>query len=373
MPLTPADLAHLTNQLLWAALALGAIFGALAQRSHFCTMGAIADVVNLGDTTRLRMWVMAIAVAVIGFNAMVAAGWVDAGKSIYGGPRVLWASGLIGGAMFGFGMVLASGCGNRNLVRLGGGNLKSLVVLLVLGLSAWATLRGVTGVVRVATVDQWALVLPVSQDLPSLLARASGGSVPQLALGLGLVLGGGLLAWSLASAEARKPGVLLGGLGSGAVVLAAWWVSGVMGYLPEHPETLEPTFLATASQRMEAISFVGPVAAGMEWLVFFSDTSRHLSLGVAAVIGVVAGACVVAVARGEFRLESFRDPADMARHLVGAVLMGVGGVTALGCTVGQGISGVSTLGLTSFIALAGIVLGCLAGLRFLMWQLERSA
>ncbi|MEY2688713.1 MAG: hypothetical protein RL375_2911 [Pseudomonadota bacterium] len=373
MTLTSADIAHLTSQLLWAVLALGAVFGALAQRSHFCTMGAIADVVNLGDTTRLRMWAMAIAVAVIGFNLMVGLGWVDAGKSIYGGPRVLWASGLVGGLMFGFGMVLASGCGNRNLVRLGGGNLKSLVVVLVLGLSAWATLRGITGVWRTATVDQWALVLPVSQDLPSLLARASGGSVRTMALGLGLLLGGGLLAWSLASAEARRPGPLIGGLGSGAVVLAAWWLSGVAGYLPEHPETLEPTFLATASQRMEAISFVGPVAQGMELLVFYSDTSRHLSLGIVAVIGVVAGACVASIASREFRLESFRDPADMARHLVGAVLMGVGGVTALGCTVGQGISGVSTLGLTSVIALAGIVLGCVAGLRFLVWQLERSA
>jgi uncharacterized membrane protein YedE/YeeE len=111
----------------------------------------------------------------------------------------------------------------------------------------------------------------------------------------------------------------------------------------------------------------------MEWLVFFSDQSRHLSLGIAAMTGVVAGACVAALASREFRLESFRDAGDMGRHLVGAAFMGVGGVTALGCTVGQGISGVSTLGLTSFIALAGIVLGALAGLRFLNWQLERSA
>jgi uncharacterized membrane protein YedE/YeeE len=371
--MTPVDVSHLTAQLLWAVFALGGVLGAIGQRTRFCTMGAVADGVNLGDWTRLRMWVMAIAVATLGFNAMVAAGWVEAGKSIYGGPRVLWASGLVGGLLFGIGMVLASGCGNRNLVRLGGGNLKSLVVLLVLGLSAWATLRGVTGVLRVATVDQLAWVLPVSQDLPSLIGHASGLARPTLALLLGGLIGAVLLAWALADAQARQPGPLLGGLGTGAVVLGVWWLSGVVGYLPEHPETLEPTFLASASQRMEALSFVGPVAQGMEWLVFFSDQSRHLSLGIAAMAGVVVGACVAALASREFRLESFRDAGDMGRHLVGAAFMGVGGVTALGCTVGQGISGVSTLGLTSFIALAGIVLGALAGLRFLNWQLERSA
>jgi uncharacterized membrane protein YedE/YeeE len=371
--MTPADVSHLTAQLLWAVFALGVLLGAIGQRSRFCTMGAIADGVNMGDWTRLRMWAMAIAVAMLGFNAMVAAGWVQAGLSLYGGNRVLWASGLVGGALFGVGMVLAAGCGSRNLVRLGSGSLKSLVVLLVLGLSAWATLRGVTGLLRTATVDQLAVTLPVAQDLPSLLARASGLPVRSLAAGLGLLLGGGLLAWSLAHADARQPGPLLGGLGTGTVVLGVWWLSGVYGYLPEHPETLEPTFLASASQRMEALSFVGPVAQALEWLVFFSDSSRHLSLGVAAAAGVVLGAFAAARANREFRLEAFRDTADMGRHLVGAVLMGVGGVTALGCTVGQGISGVSTLGLTSFITLIGLVLGARVGLRLLEWLLEREA
>ncbi|MEY4751492.1 MAG: hypothetical protein RIQ60_3706 [Pseudomonadota bacterium] len=367
------ELSRLTAQLLWAVFALGVLLGVVGQRSRFCTMGAVADVVNMGDWTRLRMWAMSIGLAVLGFNAMVAAGLVQAGQSIYGGNRVLWASAAVGGALFGVGMVLASGCGSRNLVRLGAGSLKSLVVLLVLGLSAWATLRGVTAVLRVATVDQLVVTLPVAQDLPSLLARASGLPVRSLAAGLGLLLGGGLLAWSLASAEARQAGPLLGGLGTGAAVLGVWWVSGVAGFLPEHPETLEPTYLASASQRMEALSFVGPVAQGLEWLVFYSDSSRHLSLGVAAIAGVVLGAYLTAKRQREFRFESFRDAADLSRHLIGAVLMGVGGVTALGCTVGQGISGVSTLGLTSLVALAGIVLGALAGLRLLGWLLDREA
>src|SRR5436190_17748725 len=146
------DLKSLSTLVLWATFGLAVLFGAIAQRTHFCTMGAIADIVNMGDWTRMRMWVMAIGVAMIGFNGMVALGWIDAGNSLYGGPRVMWLSALVGGAMFGFGMVLASGCGNKTLVRIGGGNLKSLVVFIVLGVSTFATLKGITAVARVTTV-----------------------------------------------------------------------------------------------------------------------------------------------------------------------------------------------------------------------------
>ena len=126
--LQEADVKALAMQVLWAVFGLSVLFGAIARRTHFCTMGALADIVTMGDWTRLRMWVLAMGVAMIGFNAMVALGWLDAAKSIYAGPRVLWLSALVGGAMFGFGMVLASGCGAKNLVRAGGGSLKALVV-----------------------------------------------------------------------------------------------------------------------------------------------------------------------------------------------------------------------------------------------------
>jgi uncharacterized membrane protein YedE/YeeE len=138
------DVAALATQVLWAAFALSFAFGAIAQRTQFCTMGAVADVVTMGDWSRMRMWVLAIGTAMLGFNAMVALGWVEAGDSLYAGPRLTWLSAAVGGLMFGFGMVLASGCGSRTLVRLGAGNLKSLVVFFVLGLAAFATLKGVT-------------------------------------------------------------------------------------------------------------------------------------------------------------------------------------------------------------------------------------
>ena len=120
-----SDLPGLINQVLWASFALAAVFGAIAQRTHFCTMGAVADIVNIGDWTRMRMWLMAIGVAMLGFNAMVGLGWVEARHSIYAAPRLIWLSNLLGGLLFGFGMVLDSGCGSKTLVRNGGGNLKS--------------------------------------------------------------------------------------------------------------------------------------------------------------------------------------------------------------------------------------------------------
>ena len=368
-----AQVELLTAQVLWAVFAWAFLLGALVRQTHFCTMGAVADIVNLGDWSRMRMWALAAGVAIAGFNGMVALGLVQAADTVYGGPRWLIGSALVGGLMFGFGMVLASGCGSKTLVRVGGGNLKSLVVLLVMGLTAWATLRGLTAVLRVHSVDLVAMELPVSQDLPSLLAHATGLSVKSLAALCAAVLGGGTVWWALARPEGRHPQVLLGGLGTGLLVLAMWWTTGRFGFVLEHPETLEPTFLATASRRMEAFTFVAPVAQAMEWLVFFSDSSRTLGVGVVSTAGVIVGAAASALVTRTFRWEGFQDVTDMGRHLVGAVLMGVGGVTAMGCTFGQGLSGLSTLGLTSLVAVPAILGGAVLGLRFLTWQLERQA
>ena len=367
-----SDLPGLTATVLWAAFALAVAFGAIAQRTHFCTMGAVADIVNLGDWTRMRMWVLAIAVAMIGFNAMVAAGWVQAANTVYAGPSLLWLSNIVGGLLFGIGMVLASGCGSKTLVRVGGGNLKSLVVLFVLAVAAYATMRGVFAVARVATLDAAVITLPTGQDLPSLLAHASGASRQSMALWVGGGLGLLLLGWVLWRPEGRAGEVLLAGVGIGAVIIGVWWVSGRLGFLAEHPVTLEESFLATNSRRMESLSFVAPVAYTMDWLILFSDTSRVLTLGIVSVLGVMLGSAGVALAGGSFRWEGFAGAEDTANHVVGALLMGAGGVTAVGCTVGQGLSGVSTLALGSFLALAGILAGGVLGVRYQVWRVERS-
>ena len=367
--MTEAALVVLQQQVLWAALVLGLAFGAIAQRTHFCTMGAVADVVNIGDWSRMRMWALAIGVAMLGFNAMVGLGWVKAANTVYAAPALLWLSQAVGGLMFGFGMVLASGCGSKTLVRIGGGNLKSMVVFGVLGLSAWATLKGITAVLRTATVDKVILPLPGGQDLPA-LAAGLGGTPGQRALLIGGLLGAALVAWALARREGRNGEVLLGGLGIGALVAALWWVSGVLGHVGEHPQTLEEAFLATNSQRMESFSFVAPLAYVLDGLVFFSDASKRQTQGMVLVVGVILGSAAEALPSRSFRSEGFRGVEDTANHLVGAVLMGVGGITAVGCTIGQGLSGLSTLSLGSFIASAAIVAGAVAALRWQVWRLE---
>ena len=369
--MTEAELPRLISQVLWAALACGVAFGAVAQRSHFCTMGAVADIVNMGDWTRMRMWLLAIAVAMIGFNALVFTGVLDAKHSVYTGAKLLWLSYLVGGLMFGFGMVLASGCGSKTLVRIGGGSLKSLVVFVVLAISAYATLRGVTAVARVATLDAVAIALPSGQDLPSLLAHATGRAKPMLALVLGGGIGLMLLGFCLAKPEGRSAEVVITGLVIGLLVVAVWWVSGSLGHLAEHPQTLEEVFLATNSQRMESLTFVAPTAYTVDWLILFSDKSKLLTIGIVTTLGVVAGSLVVALATKTFRWEGFASTEDTANHLVGALLMGVGGVTAMGCTVGQGLSGVSTLALGSFIALAAIIAGAVLALRYQVWRLDQ--
>lgn len=373
MRMQELELASLTATVLWSAFAMAAIFGAIAQRSHFCTMGAIADIVNMGDWSRMRMWVLAIAVAMLGFNAMVAMGWVQASDSIYSGPRILWLSLAVGGLMFGFGMVLASGCGSKNLVRAGAGNLKAWIVLLVMGVSAFATLKGITAVARVATVDRVAIELSSAQDLPSLLATAIGIGTPLSAALVGLVIAAALIAWVLRKPQGRDPLIWLGGAGIGAVVVIVWWISGRMGLLEEHPDTLGRTFLATNSRGMEALSMVAPLGFALDWLLFYSDASKHLTLGIVSMVGVVVGSAVMALSTREFRWEGFGNVEDIANHLIGASLMGVGGVTALGCTIGQGISGVSTLSLGSLLALTAIVCGALAALRYQVWRIDRMA
>ncbi len=370
--MTLAELDALQTQVLAAAFGLSFVFGVIAQRTHFCTMGALSDIVNMGDWTRMRMWVLAIGVAILGFNAMVAFGWISAASSFYAMPRLTAVSAIVGGALFGIGMVLASGCGSKTLLRVGAGNLKSLVVLVVLGVSAYATIRGLTAVWRVNSVDRIFWTLPAGQDLPSLAGLAFGISTQTAAAWLGAALAMLCIAWVVARPEGRSAEVWLGGAGIGAVVVGVWWVSGQLGHVLEHPETLEDTFIATGTRRMESLSFVAPIAQLLDWLIYYSDVSKRLTLGAVSVVGILLGSFAYSIATRSFRWEGFRDARDTGHHLIGAVLMGIGGVTALGCTIGQGISGLSTLSIGSVLAVFGIVAGGVAALRWQVWMVERD-
>src|SRR5688572_1050110 len=161
--------AQLVPYVTGGAFALAFIFGAVGNKTNFCTMGAVSDWVNMGDTSRLRMWLLAIAVALLGSSALEAAGLIDLSKSIYPGPNFTWLSYIVGGFLFGVGMTLGSGCGSKTLIRVGAGNLKSLIVYVFLGIAAYMTLRGLFGAFRVGVLEKAAIALPQGQDLPSLL------------------------------------------------------------------------------------------------------------------------------------------------------------------------------------------------------------
>jgi hypothetical protein len=351
------------------AFLLAAAAGGLIHRSHFCTMGAISDWVIMGDRTRAKQWVLAIAVAVLGFGVMASLGWISPMDTIYASAQLSWLSLTLGGALFGAGMVLGSGCASKSIIRLGGGNLKSLVVLMAMGISALATLRGLTAVWRVNSLDLVTVGTGPGPFAGHWLASASGLALPMAWLVSALLVSGLLLLWVFKDRRTLSAAAVVAGVGVGAMVLAVWWVSGVLGFVPEHPETLEPVFLATASGRMESMSFTAPVAYWWDALMYFSDGGKRVTLGMATAAGLLLGAYVSARLEGTFRWEGFTQTSDLAVHLVGGSLMGVGAVLALGCTVGQGLSGLSTLSLGSAMAVLGIVLGAVAALQ---WQLKRA-
>ena len=366
-----SDLSTTIQQVLMLAFVLGLLFGLIGQKTHFCTMGAVADIVNMGNWDRMRMWLLAIGVAILGAGALHGAGLIDLDQSIYRTPRLTWLSHLLGGLCFGVGMVLASGCGAKSLIRLGAGSLKSLVVCVVMGLVAYMTMRGLLAVGRVRFLDTVAVNLPSGQDLPSLLQAAGLSSDIAQALAV-WGLGGGLLAFCLLRRSFWTVDNLLGGLGSGLIVVAGWYVSGHVGYLAEHPDTLQPAFLATNSGRMESLTFVASLAYTLDLLMFWSDTSRGLSLAVALGAGVMAGGALWALLTGHFRWQGFSNLEDTANHLIGAALMGFGGVLAMGCSVGQGLTGVSTLALGSLLTFAAIVAGATLTLKVQYWRLMRE-
>ena len=334
---------------------LGLILGFTVQRTNFCTMGALSDVVFMGDWNRMRSWLLAIAVAILGSQALQASGAVDLDEAIYLTPNLGWAGAIIGGLIFGFGMTMTGGCGTKTLVRLGAGNMKSVVVALFLGIFAYMTLRGLIGLARLELEALTVIDLEArgmaTQGIPALLAGL--GAPEQVArLFTIVVIAGGLSWFCFKSAEFRdSKRDMVAGLIIGALIPAAWWVTGVIGY-----DDFDPTPLAS-------LTFVSPVGESLQYLMTF--TGSTINFGIAVVGGVILGAFVAAKSAGEFRLEAFADRGDMARHMVGAALMGTGGILALGCTVGQGISGLSTLALGSLIALLSIMAGAVLGFRYL--------
>jgi uncharacterized membrane protein YedE/YeeE len=363
---------------LWATFGLALVMGAVVNKTNFCTMGAVSDMVNMGDLGRFRAWLLAIAVAVIGVVVLEYLGKVSPGNAFppYRGGQLAWAENLLGGLMFGIGMTLASGCGNKCLVRIGGGNIKSIMVMLVIGVIAYFMINPFPGsdqtlytVLFYDWIRPLAVDLGASQDLGALVSKQSSGMAR---LVIGCVLGLLLLVYIFRSADFRGSfDNILGGMVVGLAVLGAWYVTSNVqidadgellslgGYYeqwdmladseegkPEQGRPLSPqsfTFISPMGQT------VGFTAAGFDRAL--------LTFGVMAFLGVVAGSLLWSLLSRSFRFEWFSSLGDFVNHLVGAVLMGFGGVLALGCTIGQAITGISTLAVGSFLTFLAIVLG----------------
>jgi hypothetical protein len=367
---------NLTALVAWGGFALAFIFGVVASKTNFCTMGAISDVVNMGNWGRLRMWLLAIAVAIVGANALHYMGLVDLAKSIYLRPNLPWLSLIVGGVSFGVGMTLASGCGNKTLIRIGGGSLRSLVVFAFLGISAYMTLKGLFGQWRASYLDPVSLNLAShgmsGQDLPTLLASLAGIDRRAALLASAGASAAALLLFVFKDARFRKNSShIFGGVALGLLIVAGWYVSGHMGY-GENPDTLETVFFGTNTKSAESLSFVAPIAYSLELLMLWTDKSLVVTFGVASAAGVILGSFAYAIATKSFRWEGFVSASDTGNHIIGGILMGFGGITSMGCTIGQGMTGVSTLALGSFLALLSIAAGAVATMKYLYWRETRD-
>jgi len=369
------DVSIVTKTVVWAGFGLGVIFGFFANKTNFCTMGAVSDVVNMGDWGRMRAWLLAIAVAILGTNLLAWHGDINLTKTIYTGQSFTWLAYIVGGLCFGVGMTLASGCGNKTLVRVGGGNLKAVVVFIYMGYAAYVTLKGIFAVVRVNILQAPAVTvqLPTPQTLPHLLQGSLGMELATLQLALAVAISLALIAFVVLNREFwENKDNFLAGLVVGLVVVAGWYVTGKLGYA-ENPDTLEEMVFGTNSKLAESMSFIAPSAYTLELWSYWTDTSTVVTWGIATVFGVGIGSFLYAVATKSFRWEHFISAQDMFRHIIGGVLMGFGGVTAMGCTIGQGVTGISTLSLGSILALVSIIVGATATMKYEYMRMMREA
>lgn len=337
--------------LILGGLLLGLVFGALVQASHFCIMGALADLRLFGSSRRLKTWVLAIAVAILGTQLLAASGLVDLDATGYVAAGLAWGPTLSGGLLFGFGMVLTGGCASRALVRAAAGSLKAWIVLVVMALAASATQLGLLAPLHRLLREVATIPLPEGQALWRPVAALLGLEAEAARLVLAIPMAVGLAAWCLSDRRWRaQPGEMLTGLGLGLLVPAGWLLTGWLAHDP------------FASVEPGSLGYVSPVAQSL-WLV--ATGSATSAFAPALVAGTLAGAAAVAIVRGSTRLEGFGSTADLGRHLIGAALMGIGGSLAMGCTIGQGLTGLATLGAGSLLATAGIVLGAVWALRWL--------
>lgn len=339
------------QQILWATAVIGFAAGFAARQARFCTFGALEDYVLAGNTTRLRSWVFAIAVAMIGVQLLW---WTDTaaiGETFYLAERFNPFGLFIGGLMFGIGMAMVGNCAFGMLIRLGGGDLRALFVFMVMGLAAYASAHGIAAVLRVNSLEQLAFSLDGigGQGLGHVVAAMTGVAVETASLFVGLGLAMVMLFWCFRDRDfARSYKDHLAGFTFGIAVIAAFWVTG--GLAREGFAPLD----------VRSLTYVLPPGETIVYGLTFSGSA--MTFPVALVLGTLSGVWAASILARDTHLEGYDEPREMKRDFFGAILMGFGGVTALGCTIGQGVSGMATLSLGAPIAMAGIVIGGLVGL-----------
>ncbi len=329
--------------------AIALVFGFVGNKTHFCSMGAISDVVNMGAKGRLGAWFLAIGLAILGAQFLFLQGYVDLNASVYLSPNLYILSYILGGILFGIGMTLAAGCGQRNLVRVGGGNLKALVVLIILGITAYMTMRGILAMVRLNWVYAVNADLTTQgiqdQSLFSYLGSLFNLEDESLLRKIGgFVIAFGFIAYAFKQKEFRTSfDNVLAGVVIGACITAAWFVTGYIGQDDFDPIT------------PQGMAFIGPTGNTISYLMTF--TGAQINFGIAVALGMIAGSFIYAILSGNFRIETFSNKTEMVNHMIGGVLMGFGGVLSFGCTIGQGVTGMSTLAIGSMMTLASIIFG----------------
>jgi len=354
----------ITTTLLIYTSILGFILGYVVNKTNFCTMGAVSDLVNIGDSSRLKAWLLAITTAIVGVTSLEYLGIVDVSESRipYRNSVLFWPRYIIGGIMFGIGMTLASGCGNKILIRIGGGNLKSIFVLLIAGLMALLMTR----------TDFYGLIFhswmsPISPDLAKLgipdqsvqtifssLTNIDAGNI-LITIFIPLLICVLLLKYIFSSHTSLSSDNILSGVVVGLVVTFAWLISG--GELGqawiENNDFLDTPY---PSVGVQSFTFINPMG---EVLIYTSSVfdNFYLTFGVTALISTIVGSFVYSLISSNLRIEWFANKHDFFRHFIGAILIGIGGVLSLGCTIGQGVSGVSTLAIGSIITLLSIIFG----------------
>ena len=369
------------TEVLGAVFAIAVVMGAVTCKTNFCSMGAVSDWVNIGDTGRMRAWVFAMAVAAAGVVALEAASIVNlSGETFppYRTANFAWIRYLLGGLMFGIGMTLASGCGNKTLVRIGSGNLKSLVVLAIGAVFAYLMLwtplyeKAFLPWVAATTINLQSYGL-ANQELGTILAGMFGmGMSKHLNLAVAALAVAGMLFFCFKSADFRYEwDHQLGGAVIGLAIVAGWWLTG--GSIGrEWKEYADMATVVPSRVQVQSFTFVSPMGDTLRYLLDPSNLSL-VNFGVVALAGVILGSSLWAVLTGQFRIEWFASWGDFANHAVGGALMGTGGVLAMGCTVGQAITGISTLAVGSILTFLAIVIGAAGTMKYQYWRIERGA